>query len=101
MKETMINKPLRTVTLSHLCSAMNWVNSHVCYADLSKPIGPRDRVRWWLEGLFSRVFALVYQGSVEEIRDGIEFARDEVDDKYLTPLQVEIKRRLREWDDPQ
>lgn len=92
-------KRLRSIVIDCTTALMNW-NSRV-FAPI-KPdadLGWRDHVRWWIEGKLTTVFMWAYEGSAEEIEDGIEHVRDDVRDEYLTPRQLEIKRRWAEWID--
>lgn len=60
---------LRSWLISATCSALNWVNDHVCYSDPKHRLGPIDHVRWWLEDIIEMVFSWAYEGSDEEIAD--------------------------------
>ena len=93
-------KRIRTWVIDGTITLMNWNERVFVNAVLPDvPINWRDHVRWWIEGKLRCVFSWAYDGSDEEIRDGIEHARDDVRDEFLTPRQLEIKRRWPEWID--
>lgn len=76
-----------------------WAHKKFAPTDVNGSIDWRDHVRWYLEGISSRIFSWAYTGSDEEVKDGIDFALDGTPDKYLSPVQKEIKYRLCEWVD--
>jgi hypothetical protein len=94
-----VKKKLRTRVIDWSCTATNWLHDHCRYPDNTAPIGWRDHLRWFLEGRLNWLFAVAYDGSAEEIEDGIEFAQMDVDPKYLTDRQLEVRARLVEWVD--
>lgn len=76
---------------------MNWVSIKVTFPAETESL--RFRFGLWLDGLLCRVFTWFYEGSKEEVEDGIELAQDGVEMEYLTERQQEISRRLCEWVD--
>ena len=90
-------KCLRSKILWLVCGLSNWVSDHICYQDYNAPIGWRDHLRWRIEGFLTWLFCLVYEGSDEEVRDGVEFADSDVNPDYLTSVQHEIRTRRSEW----
>lgn len=90
---------LKTQGINWSCSASNWVCDHICYADINRPVGWVDHLRWWIEARLAWIFQISYEGSNEEVRDGIEHALDGTKWEYLTPNQQEIKLRLSEFID--
>ncbi len=62
-----IGLAIRSKVIWHTAGAMNWVSEHIGYKDLNAPVGPRDRLRWWIEGRLSRIFGWAWNGSREEI----------------------------------
>ena len=91
---------LKSKVIGWVCTGYEW-NSKIRYPDLEAPVGWRDHVRWWIESWLDHAFGKAYIGSREEIRDGIDAALDDVNPKYLTPNQREIRARLSEWVDAQ
>lgn len=96
-----MKKDFRSKAVWWIAGASNWVSDAFAPKNLRGPIEWRDRVRWFIEGILERLFVLSYIGSQEEIRDGVDFALDDVPNEYLTPMQREIKARLAEWVDAQ
>jgi hypothetical protein len=91
-----MKKRLRTA-LMNLALSLYSFSERFVYADVNAPIGWIDHVRWWIEGRADTVFSFAYRNSAEEIRDGVEFALDNVNPEYLTPNQLEIRARLCEF----
>ena len=93
--------PVRSAVIRFTAWGCNWLGDHCSYPDLRHPVGWRDHLRWFLEGWLNRIFGAAYEGSADEINDGITWAGEEFGDnwEYLTPLQQEIKVRWPEWID--
>ena len=88
---------LKTIAVDLLADAMNWNFSHVIQP--AKFPSFRDRFGRFIDDKLQRLFFHAYQGSEQEIDDGIEFAIDNLPDHGLTALQREIKHRLCEFVD--
>jgi hypothetical protein len=92
-----MKRHIKSLLITWLCSAMGWVSDRI--------IGPSEGLcfrfyfGWWITHRLEYLFGLAYEGSAEEIQLGIEAAIDGTDEKYLTPNQIEIKRRLCEFVD--
>lgn len=91
--------PIRSFLIGRVAGAMNWLDDHICYADSTREIGPVDHLRWFLDGLLSKAFACLYDGSRAEIDDGLDHAFDDLQQKYLTASQRAIRANPSEWFD--
>lgn len=60
---------IRSRLVSGLSAAMNWNSDVFAPRDICGPIEWRDRVRWAVESVLSRLFNLAYPGSWQELRD--------------------------------
>ena len=73
-----IKSKLRSAVMGISMSIDNWNFETFTPKNVQGPIEWRDHVRWFLEGLTHRLFGWAYEGSNEEMQDGIDFAIDGV-----------------------
>ena len=74
----------RSVGVAVTVRLLGWVSEYVRYADVDHPIGWRDHVRWYLEGVLAAAFAACYAGSDEELEAVVN---DDIPDRYLSRRQ--------------
>ncbi|MEN6420960.1 MAG: hypothetical protein ABFD76_03360 [Smithella sp.] len=79
---------IRTIIIGWICDLVNWVQDHV--VTYNENIQWQDHLRWWLEGKLMTIFVYFYEGSEEEIRDGIEAILAGEDPEHLTKRQLEV-----------
>jgi hypothetical protein len=90
-------KGFRSWLMWQVISAINWNSDHIIatssYPSLMDAFGRR------IDALLSRLWCWLYDGSIDEIRDGIHWALDTdmVPFDHRSPLQQEIAHNLDAW----
>jgi hypothetical protein len=82
---------IRSWTISQVCGGYSLV-SKIHYKDLTRPIGWRDNLRWWLEGKLDVVFGWAWNGSDEEIE---AVYQSEVPLEYMSDRQRAVLTKPR------
>jgi hypothetical protein len=92
-----VKKRLKSILQNRTVALQEWNSVHI----LGRVPGHSARfcLAYKLQEWLHKLWAWAYDGSLEEVQDALEFIASGVQEKYLTPNQIEIKRRLCEWVD--